>query len=273
MTADIWIMDYNPPRCFQKKISGRGKHNDGWNVLTGLMQLWISYEYRVHLAAEMMTGDYSQVAYDIIAFATPGPWLLFLTIPCLLHWQSPVSHRAKNALSVGEHRKQIQDDCPGSHIGYLPLNLYRDNHVHPTMHFLAVIWKFTADDRQTARCSDRYHYQLRCTKSTTQVYSLVLTSLRLAETSWCNTASWKCWPRWWWWVPFLSAQMIPRHGWRHYWSDLPTHYSQTLCWCRFQPEDLMVPKIDNKWIKPAAMLFTTLRYMVPLDISRTLHVC
>jgi hypothetical protein len=27
MTVDIWIRDYNPPRCFQKKISGRGKHN------------------------------------------------------------------------------------------------------------------------------------------------------------------------------------------------------------------------------------------------------
>jgi hypothetical protein len=27
MTVDIWIKDYNPPRCFQKKISGRGKHN------------------------------------------------------------------------------------------------------------------------------------------------------------------------------------------------------------------------------------------------------
>jgi hypothetical protein len=24
MTVDIWIRDYNPPRCFQKKISGRG---------------------------------------------------------------------------------------------------------------------------------------------------------------------------------------------------------------------------------------------------------
>jgi hypothetical protein len=23
---DIWIRDYNPPRCFQKKISGRSKH-------------------------------------------------------------------------------------------------------------------------------------------------------------------------------------------------------------------------------------------------------
>jgi hypothetical protein len=28
MTVDIWIWDYNPPRCFQKKISGRGKHNE-----------------------------------------------------------------------------------------------------------------------------------------------------------------------------------------------------------------------------------------------------
>jgi hypothetical protein len=28
MTVDIWIRDYNPPRCFQKKTSGRSKHND-----------------------------------------------------------------------------------------------------------------------------------------------------------------------------------------------------------------------------------------------------
>jgi hypothetical protein len=28
MTVDIWIRDYNPPRHFQKKISGRSKHND-----------------------------------------------------------------------------------------------------------------------------------------------------------------------------------------------------------------------------------------------------
>jgi hypothetical protein len=28
MTVDIWIRDYNPPRCFQKKISGRGKHKE-----------------------------------------------------------------------------------------------------------------------------------------------------------------------------------------------------------------------------------------------------
>jgi hypothetical protein len=27
MTVDIWIRDYNPPRCFQKKISGRRKHD------------------------------------------------------------------------------------------------------------------------------------------------------------------------------------------------------------------------------------------------------
>jgi hypothetical protein len=28
MTVDIWIRDYNPPRCFQKTISGRGKPNE-----------------------------------------------------------------------------------------------------------------------------------------------------------------------------------------------------------------------------------------------------
>jgi hypothetical protein len=27
MTVDIWIRDYNPPRRFQKKISGRSTHN------------------------------------------------------------------------------------------------------------------------------------------------------------------------------------------------------------------------------------------------------
>jgi hypothetical protein len=40
MTVDIWIRDYNPPRCFQKKISGRSRHNvsnlvsdDSWEFL------------------------------------------------------------------------------------------------------------------------------------------------------------------------------------------------------------------------------------------------
>jgi ABC-type oligopeptide transport system substrate-binding subunit len=28
MTVGIWSRDYNPPRCFQKKISGRGKHDE-----------------------------------------------------------------------------------------------------------------------------------------------------------------------------------------------------------------------------------------------------
>jgi hypothetical protein len=28
MTVYIWIRDYNPPRYFQKKISGRSKHNE-----------------------------------------------------------------------------------------------------------------------------------------------------------------------------------------------------------------------------------------------------
>jgi hypothetical protein len=33
MTVDIWIRDYNPQRCFQKKISGRSKHNVRYNRL------------------------------------------------------------------------------------------------------------------------------------------------------------------------------------------------------------------------------------------------
>jgi ABC-type oligopeptide transport system substrate-binding subunit len=32
MTVDIWIGDYNPPRCFQKKISGRSKHNGLYGI-------------------------------------------------------------------------------------------------------------------------------------------------------------------------------------------------------------------------------------------------
>jgi hypothetical protein len=32
MTVDVWIRDYNPPRCFQKKISGRGKHNGAFKI-------------------------------------------------------------------------------------------------------------------------------------------------------------------------------------------------------------------------------------------------
>jgi hypothetical protein len=33
VTVYIWIREYNPPRCFQKKISGRGKHNDVLSAL------------------------------------------------------------------------------------------------------------------------------------------------------------------------------------------------------------------------------------------------
>jgi hypothetical protein len=34
MTVGIWIRDYSPPRCFQKKISGRSKHNENHFFLT-----------------------------------------------------------------------------------------------------------------------------------------------------------------------------------------------------------------------------------------------
>jgi hypothetical protein len=39
MTVDIWIRDYNPPRCFQKKISGRGKHNEHITELNQVVQM------------------------------------------------------------------------------------------------------------------------------------------------------------------------------------------------------------------------------------------
>jgi hypothetical protein len=42
MTVDIWIRDDNPPRCFQKKISDRGKHNvnsDNERLLTFYMNV------------------------------------------------------------------------------------------------------------------------------------------------------------------------------------------------------------------------------------------
>jgi hypothetical protein len=42
-TVDILIRDYNPPRCFQKKISGRSKHN----VENGKQELYIGFLYRI----------------------------------------------------------------------------------------------------------------------------------------------------------------------------------------------------------------------------------
>jgi hypothetical protein len=40
MTVDIWIRDYNPPRCFQKKISGRSKHNAWSTKLNSMKKIW-----------------------------------------------------------------------------------------------------------------------------------------------------------------------------------------------------------------------------------------
>jgi hypothetical protein len=45
MTVDIWIRDYNPPRCFQKKISGRSKHNDEVSRLFVIYFLSICYRW------------------------------------------------------------------------------------------------------------------------------------------------------------------------------------------------------------------------------------
>jgi hypothetical protein len=36
MTVDIWIRDYNPPRCFQKKISGRSNVHITGNLLNNI---------------------------------------------------------------------------------------------------------------------------------------------------------------------------------------------------------------------------------------------
>jgi hypothetical protein len=44
MTVDIWIRDYNPPRCFQYKISGRGKHNV---AMGNILQACISSSYTI----------------------------------------------------------------------------------------------------------------------------------------------------------------------------------------------------------------------------------
>jgi hypothetical protein len=43
MTVDIWIRDY-PSRCFQKKISGRGKHN-AQHLRNALIAYLVDIEY------------------------------------------------------------------------------------------------------------------------------------------------------------------------------------------------------------------------------------
>jgi hypothetical protein len=42
MTADIWIRDYNPPRRFQKKISGRAKHHERIDEVDNKHSRWIA---------------------------------------------------------------------------------------------------------------------------------------------------------------------------------------------------------------------------------------
>jgi hypothetical protein len=49
---DIWIRDYNPPRCFQKKISGRSKHN-----VTGSIPGWTCLQYADLMYAKIVTGS------------------------------------------------------------------------------------------------------------------------------------------------------------------------------------------------------------------------
>jgi hypothetical protein len=40
MTVDIWIRDDNPPRCFQKKISGRSKYSSSTRKVLGFLVLY-----------------------------------------------------------------------------------------------------------------------------------------------------------------------------------------------------------------------------------------
>jgi hypothetical protein len=57
MTVDIWIRDYNPPRCFQKKISGRREHNvqnRGQNL--GLLRVFDSSLNKHNVPNEILEG-------------------------------------------------------------------------------------------------------------------------------------------------------------------------------------------------------------------------
>jgi hypothetical protein len=64
MTVDIWIRDYNPPRCFQKKISGRGKHND-FKVL-----LLINWKLQIYEICHCMKYTYSHSKIKLITLTS-----------------------------------------------------------------------------------------------------------------------------------------------------------------------------------------------------------
>jgi ABC-type oligopeptide transport system substrate-binding subunit len=61
MTVDIWIGDYNPPRCFQKKISGRSKHND---LNPKMLILALSHKVR-HKSYDKTIGKYILTHYVV----------------------------------------------------------------------------------------------------------------------------------------------------------------------------------------------------------------
>jgi hypothetical protein len=60
MTVDIWIRDYNPPRCFQKKISGRSKHNGSSRKLaiSKVFNIHRSINHNVQIKQEMAETPY-----------------------------------------------------------------------------------------------------------------------------------------------------------------------------------------------------------------------
>jgi hypothetical protein len=63
MTVDIWIRDYNPPRCFQKKISGRGKHNVSLAMLSA-----INGELQASKYAAVISNLHPVKKYDVFCF-------------------------------------------------------------------------------------------------------------------------------------------------------------------------------------------------------------
>jgi hypothetical protein len=65
MTVDLWIRDYNPPRCFQKKISGRSEHNEGSDSLElnceiPTFDIWRMCMFQIVSAEEFEPSNYCQ---------------------------------------------------------------------------------------------------------------------------------------------------------------------------------------------------------------------
>jgi hypothetical protein len=85
MTIDIWIRDYNPPRCFQKKITGRSKHNvQAKRVATEpnvLLRIWsyilaTKYYFQALLPSDVLFMCHSRKMSQIACFH----WVTFMNM-------------------------------------------------------------------------------------------------------------------------------------------------------------------------------------------------